>query len=226
MTTQSANAGALGAGRLERLLRLRHQHPRQHAGADRPAALRAEDARRAWSSAASCPALGLMMFLSHRLLRLARLPARQAHRPQRRLRAALGHQRAAHVRRHVRDHAADPSSRPAIPIKGWEAGLAWVFIQSFVLMIGGFIAPVHPQDHAARRAARHAGRRVDHLHLDAPGAGDVHDAGDRHRLLRHHPGSWFGGVRYPRGIPAGLVAIAVGMLIAWGSTALGLDTAA
>ena len=32
---------------------------------------------------------------------------------------------------------------------------------------GGFIAPDHPQDHAARRAARHAGRRLDHLHLDA-----------------------------------------------------------
>ena len=28
------------------------------------------------------------------------------------------------------------------PIKGWEAGLTWVFIQSFVLMIGGFIAPI------------------------------------------------------------------------------------
>src|ERR671927_825483 len=28
------------------------------------------------------------------------------------------------------------------PVKGWEAGLTWVFIQSFVLMIGGFIAPV------------------------------------------------------------------------------------
>ncbi len=27
------------------------------------------------------------------------------------------------------------------PIKGWEAGLTWVFVQSFVLMIGGFIAP-------------------------------------------------------------------------------------
>src|SRR5450432_3687854 len=27
------------------------------------------------------------------------------------------------------------------PVKGWEAGLTWVFIQSFVLMIGGFIAP-------------------------------------------------------------------------------------
>src|SRR5579859_932791 len=27
------------------------------------------------------------------------------------------------------------------PVKGWEAGLTWVFIQSFVLMAGGFIAP-------------------------------------------------------------------------------------
>jgi AGZA family xanthine/uracil permease-like MFS transporter len=35
--------------------------------------------------------------------------------------------------------------------------------------------------------------------------------------------SWFGGVRYFRGIPAGLVAIAVGSTIAWGSSAVGLD---
>jgi AGZA family xanthine/uracil permease-like MFS transporter len=34
--------------------------------------------------------------------------------------------------------------------------------------------------------------------------------------------SWFGGVRWFRGVPAGLVAIAVGCLIAWGSTALGM----
>jgi AGZA family xanthine/uracil permease-like MFS transporter len=34
--------------------------------------------------------------------------------------------------------------------------------------------------------------------------------------------SWFGGVKYPRGIPAGLVAIAAGMLIAWGSNLFGL----
>jgi len=33
--------------------------------------------------------------------------------------------------------------------------------------------------------------------------------------------SWFGGVKYPRGIPAGLIAIIVGMIIAWGSTLLG-----
>ena len=28
------------------------------------------------------------------------------------------------------------------PIQAWEAGLTWVFVQSFVLMAGGFIAPV------------------------------------------------------------------------------------
>jgi len=33
--------------------------------------------------------------------------------------------------------------------------------------------------------------------------------------------SWFGGVRY-QGIPAGLVAIAVGMIIAWARTSFGL----
>src|SRR5262249_43614489 len=35
--------------------------------------------------------------------------------------------------------------------------------------------------------------------------------------------SWFGGVKYFKGIPAGLVAIGVGSLIAWGSSAFGLD---
>ena len=35
--------------------------------------------------------------------------------------------------------------------------------------------------------------------------------------------SWFGGVKYPKGIPAGLVAIAAGMIIAWGSNLFGLN---
>jgi AGZA family xanthine/uracil permease-like MFS transporter len=35
--------------------------------------------------------------------------------------------------------------------------------------------------------------------------------------------SWFGGYKYPKGIPAGLVAIAAGMLIAWGSTLFGFN---
>jgi AGZA family xanthine/uracil permease-like MFS transporter len=34
--------------------------------------------------------------------------------------------------------------------------------------------------------------------------------------------AWFGGFRYPKGIPAGLIAIAAGMLIAWGSNLVGL----
>jgi AGZA family xanthine/uracil permease-like MFS transporter len=34
--------------------------------------------------------------------------------------------------------------------------------------------------------------------------------------------SWFGGVRYGKGIPAGLVAIAVGTAIAWASSAVGV----
>src|SRR6202012_2113742 len=35
--------------------------------------------------------------------------------------------------------------------------------------------------------------------------------------------SWFGGVKYPKSIPAGLVAIAAGMIIAWGSNLFGLN---
>ena len=73
------------------------------------------------------------------------------------------------------------------PIQGWEAGLVWVFFQSFILMIGGFVAP-YSQDHAARRAARHAGRRIDHLHLDALRRWKSTDAGDRADLLCHYHG--------------------------------------
>ena len=32
--------------------------------------------------------------------------------------------------------------RTGDPIKAWEAGLTWVFVQSFVLMAGGFVGPV------------------------------------------------------------------------------------
>jgi len=33
------------------------------------------------------------------------------------------------------------SLKTGSPEKGWQAGLVWVFFQSFILMIGGFIAP-------------------------------------------------------------------------------------
>jgi AGZA family xanthine/uracil permease-like MFS transporter len=109
------------------------------------------------------------------------------------------------------------------PVQGWEAGLTWVFIQSFVLMIGGFVGPVIRK--ITPRAAllgTLAGVSVAFISMRpalemymTPVIGVVCFA----VILA----SWFGGVRYFRGTPAGLVAIAVGTLIAWGSTALGFN---
>ncbi len=108
------------------------------------------------------------------------------------------------------------------PIKGWEAGLTWVFIQSFVLMIGGFIAPIIRK--ITPRAAllgTLAGVSITFISMrpalemfltpiiGIPCFGII--------LL-----SWFGGVKYG-GIPAGLVAIATGTVVAWGSMAFGLN---
>jgi AGZA family xanthine/uracil permease-like MFS transporter len=107
------------------------------------------------------------------------------------------------------------------PVKGWEAGLTWVFVQSFVLMAGGFLAPIVRKitPRAALLGAL-AGVSIAFISLRpaldmymTPVIGVVCFA----ILIA----SWFGGVRY-KGIPAGLVAIAVGSLIAWGSSALGL----
>src|SRR5690349_6836675 len=109
------------------------------------------------------------------------------------------------------------------PVKGWEAGLTWVFIQSFVLMLGGFIAPVIRK--ITPRAAllgTLAGVSIAFISMRpalemfmTPVIGLV--------CFTIILVSWFGGVRYFKGIPAGLVAIGVGSAIAWGSSALGLD---
>jgi len=108
------------------------------------------------------------------------------------------------------------------PIKGWEAGLVWVFFQSFILMIGGFVAPIIRR--ITPRAAllgTLAGVSVTFIAMRpalemymTPQIGLV--------CFAIIMASWFGGVRYPKAIPAGLVAIAVGMLIAWGSNLFGL----
>jgi AGZA family xanthine/uracil permease-like MFS transporter len=109
------------------------------------------------------------------------------------------------------------------PIKGWEAGLTWVFIQSFVLMAGGFIGPIIRK--ITPRAAllgTLAGVSITFISMKpalemfmTPVIGFV--------CFAVIIVSWFGGVRYFKGIPAGLVAIAVGTIIAWVSTALGLN---
>ncbi|HLG83736.1 MAG TPA: regulator [Bradyrhizobium sp.] len=108
------------------------------------------------------------------------------------------------------------------PLKGWSAGLVWVFFQSFMLMIGGFIAPIVRR--ITPRAAllgTLAGVSVTFISMRpalemyvTPQIGLVCFA----IILV----SWFGGVKYPKGTPAGLVAIAAGMIIGWGSNLFGL----
>lgn len=109
------------------------------------------------------------------------------------------------------------------PIKGWEAGLTWVFVQSFVLMAGGFIAPyIRKVTPRAALLGALAGVSIAFISLRptldmyiTPVIGVV--------CFSILLGSWFGGVRYFKDMPAGLVAIAVGSAVAWGSSALGLD---
>jgi adenine/guanine/hypoxanthine permease len=109
------------------------------------------------------------------------------------------------------------------PLKGWSAGLVWVFFQSFILMIGGFIAPyIRRITPRAALLGTLAGVSITFISMRpalemymTPVIGIVCFA-----IIMV---SWFGGYRYPKGIPAGLVAIAAGMLIAWGSTLFGLN---
>jgi AGZA family xanthine/uracil permease-like MFS transporter len=109
------------------------------------------------------------------------------------------------------------------PIKGWEAGLTWVFFQSFILMIGGFIAPIIRK--ITPRAAllgTLAGVSITFISM-RPALEMYMTPVIGLTCFAVIMVSWFGGVRYPKGIPAGLVAIAVGMIIAWGSNLFGLN---
>jgi len=112
--------------------------------------------------------------------------------------------------------------RTGDPVKGWSAGLVWVFFQSFILMIGGFIAPyIRRITPRAALLGTLAGVALTFISMRpaleiymTPQIGLVCFA----IILA----SWFGGVKYPKGLPAGLVAIAAGMIIGWGSNLFGL----
>jgi AGZA family xanthine/uracil permease-like MFS transporter len=109
------------------------------------------------------------------------------------------------------------------PLKGWSAGLTWVFFQSFILMIGGYLAPfIRKVTPRAALLGTLAGVAITFISMRpalemymTPQIGLICFA----VILV----SWFGGVKYPRGIPAGLVAIAAGMIIGWGSNLFGLQ---
>src|SRR5437588_552310 len=106
------------------------------------------------------------------------------------------------------------------PIKGWEAGLTWVFFQSFILMAGGFITPLYSPDHAALLGTL-AGVSITFISM-RPALEMYMTPVIGLTCFAVIMVSWFGGFKYPGNIPAGLVAIAVGMLIAWGSNLFGL----
>jgi AGZA family xanthine/uracil permease-like MFS transporter len=108
------------------------------------------------------------------------------------------------------------------PMEAWSAGLTWVFIQSFVLMAGGFIAPiVRKITPRAALLGSLAGISITFISMSpaaqmfvTPVIGVVCFA----VILAN----WFGGVRYFGGVPGGLIAIAAGTVIAWGSNIFGL----
>jgi len=114
------------------------------------------------------------------------------------------------------------AARTGDPIKGWEAGLTWVFIQSFVLMIGGFVGPfIRKITPRAALLGTLAGVSVTFISM-APALQTFMTPVIGITCFAIILLSWFGGIGYG-GIPAGLIAIAVGTLIAWGSTAVGLN---
>jgi AGZA family xanthine/uracil permease-like MFS transporter len=107
------------------------------------------------------------------------------------------------------------------PLQAWGAGLTWVFVQSFVLMVGGFAAPyIRRITPRAALLGSLAGISITFISLRpaaltfmTPVIGVV--------CLTVILVSWFGGVRFPRGAPGGLVAIAVGTAIAWAAGLVG-----
>ena len=109
------------------------------------------------------------------------------------------------------------------PIKAWEAGLTWVFIQSFILMLGGFIAPwIQRITPRAALLGTLAGVSVAFISM-RPAFEMFMTPAIGLTCFAVILASWFGGVKYPKNIPAGLVAIFVGTVIAWGSNIFGLN---
>ena len=109
------------------------------------------------------------------------------------------------------------------PMKGWAAGVAWVFVQGVVVMFGGlvgrWIRMVTPR--AALLGAL-AGISLTYIAITpisqiflTPVIGLV--------CLGVVLLEWFGGVQPFRKAPAGLLILAIGAVLAWGSNLLGLN---
>jgi AGZA family xanthine/uracil permease-like MFS transporter len=109
------------------------------------------------------------------------------------------------------------------PVEAWSAGLTWVFIQSFVLMAGGFAAPlIRRITPRAALLGSLAGISLTFISL-SPGAQVFMTPVIGVTCLAVILASWLGDFRYPGGIPGGLMAILVGSLLAWGGHLLGFE---
>src|ERR1700710_490223 len=109
------------------------------------------------------------------------------------------------------------------PLQAWGAGLTWVFVQSFVLMVGGFAAPyIRKITPRAALLGSLAGISLTFISM-RPGAQMVMTPVIGLVCFAVIMVDWFGGVHYFKGVPGGLVAIIVGAVIAWGSTILGYN---
>ena len=103
----------------------------------------------------------------------------------------------------------------------WAAGMIWVFVEGIVLFICAFIAPtVRKMTPRAALLGTLAGISITFISMrpafeiaETPIIGLVCFA----IILA----AWFGGVRFPGNVPGGLVAIAVGTILAWLSFAFG-----
>ena len=101
------------------------------------------------------------------------------------------------------------------PIKAWQAGLAWAFIEGVVNLSGVLIAPtVRKWTPRGALLGTLAGVSLAFIAMTPamrvfmqPVIGLV--------CLGIVFGGWFAGVRFPWGVPAGLVAIGVGTIIGW-----------
>lgn len=108
------------------------------------------------------------------------------------------------------------------PVLAWQVGLAWAFIEGLVNLSGAFIAPfIRKLTPRAALLGTLAGVSIAFIAL-RPGM----------QILDPYPwiglvclaivmGGWFAGVVFPGRVPAGLVAIGVGSILAWGATLLG-----
>jgi len=101
------------------------------------------------------------------------------------------------------------------PIRAWQAGLAWAFIEGCVNLAGVVVAPtIRRVTPRGALLGTLAGVSIAFIALNPamriylqPTIGLV--------CLGIVLGGWFAGVRFPWGVPAGLVAVGVGTIMGW-----------